>query len=52
MADTGSETHHTANPTSARAAEKTDRVRYILGISFILAIVALGVILIAFAQNR
>ena len=34
----------------ARAAEKTGRVRVILGVSFVLAIIALGIVLYFFAS--
>lgn len=40
--------HTVLPPTEARQAEKTGRVRYILGVSLTLAIVAMVVIYIAF----
>ncbi len=40
--------HTVLPPTEARQAEKTGRVRYILGISLSLAIVAMAVVYIAF----
>lgn len=42
------EGHTVLQPEEARQAEKTGRVRYILGVSLSLAIVAMAVVYIAF----
>lgn len=44
------EGHKTLPTEKARAGQETGRVRIILAVSFILAIVALGIVLFAFMQ--
>jgi hypothetical protein len=43
------EGHETMQPDRARAAEKTGRVRIILAVSFALAVICLGVVMLTFA---
>jgi hypothetical protein len=45
------EGHQTLPPDQARAAEKTGRVRIILAVSFALAVICLGVVMLTFASG-